>query len=88
MTDAETQKELEELKSQVAALSQARRAEPEPASPAAAAAPAESPPADGHDLEDQIEKLLDLMGDELRNNPVLTGVAIFVAGLLVGRMLR
>ena len=88
MTDAETQKELEELKSQVAALSQARRAEREPPGPAATATPAESPPADEHDLEDQIEKLVDLMGDELRNNPVLTGVAIFVAGLLVGRMLR
>jgi hypothetical protein len=88
MTDAETKRELEELRSQVAALSQARLAEPVPPGPAAAAAPAESPPADEHDLENRIEELVDLMGDELRNNPVLTGVALFVAGLLVGRMLR
>jgi hypothetical protein len=41
-----------------------------------------------HGFSAHVEELVDLMGHELRDNPVATGVAIFVAGLLVGRLLR
>jgi hypothetical protein len=88
MTDTETQKELEELKRQVAALSEARRAQREPTKPQASEASAEAAATVEHGFSAHVEELVDLMGHELRDNPVATGVAIFVAGLLVGRLLR
>jgi len=94
MTDASTQKELEELKRQVAALGEARRARPEasradaPEAEAPAEVVLEDAPAEEHGLVDQVEELVGLLGDELRDNPLAAGVAIFVAGVVVGRLLR
>ena len=45
-------------------------------------------PADEQGLGDHIEELVGLLGDELRDNPLAAGVAIFVVGVLVGRLLR
>lgn len=88
MTDSDTQKQLEELRSQVAALKEARRARPEEPEPEAPEAPTGIAASDAHDISTQIKELVGLMEGELRDNPVVTGVAIFVAGLLVGRLLR
>jgi len=90
MAASDTQKEIEDLKRQVAALSAARLAQAEATEPAMTEAPEESAPASEHDraIHEHIEELVDLVGNELRDNPIATGVAIFVAGLLVGRLLR
>ena len=89
MTDVDTQKELEELRQQVAALAEARRARPAPPQDEAPAeVPVDHVPAEEQGLGDHIEELVGLLGDELRDNPLAAGVAIFVAGLLVGRLLR
>lgn len=89
MTDADTQKELEELRQQVAALSEARRARPAaPRDEVPAEAPVDDVRAEEHGLGDQLEELVGLLGDELRDNPLAAGVAIFVAGVVVGRLLR
>lgn len=89
MTDVDTQKELEELRQQVAALLEARRARPEPPQNEAPAEVAvDHVPAEEHGLGEQLEELVGLLGDELRDNPLAAGVAIFVAGVLVGRLVR
>lgn len=95
MADTNTAKTLEELRRQVAALSATRRAKSATspsgsasteASPGSEGAPAAADAASG--LSDQIEDLADLLSDEFRESPVLRGVAIFAAGVLVGRLLR
>ena len=97
MTDTDTQTELEALRREVAALSAARRAKREPgraqATPETETEPKPSePPAESAASEDrvasQVEELVGLLESELRDNPMVTGAAIFVAGLFVGRMLR
>jgi len=101
MSDAETRKQIEALKKEVAALSKAREAsaarpEPEPESEsvdvevevAVEGEATASSAAPTGDFRDQIEELVETLGEELRDNPVVTGLAIFVAGLLVGRLLR
>ena len=88
MTDSETRKELEELRRQGAALSEARRAQRKSPKPDSPEAPAETAAIEEQGVSAHIEELVDLVGNELRDNPVATGVAIFVAGLLVGRLMR
>ena len=97
MADSETQKELEELRRQVATLAETRAhsetAPPEVTESASARSVAEESPeeagiAQSPSLAEQIEELVDVLGDEFRDNPALAGVAIFAAGLLVGRLLR
>jgi hypothetical protein len=90
MTDADTQKELEDLKRQVAALSAARRtrgkAAPQPEVQTEPAA--ESTTTEDRSIASQVEELVGLLESELRDHPMVRGAAIFVAGLIVGRMLR
>ena len=85
MTDPDLQRQLADLKQEVAALSAAR----------AAAAAEPEPPVDPVGLTDaddspfeQVEELVQLLEKELRDNPVVSGLAIFAAGVLVGRLLR
>jgi len=88
MTDSDTQQELAELRREVAALSEARATRtvpaPRPEPPPEAATRAENTP----DLSAQLEELVELVNTELRDNPLVAGVAIFVAGLIVGRLVR
>ena len=56
--------------------------------PVAAEAPGKEAEPEGNDLKQQIEELVDVLADELRDNPMLTGLAIFAAGILVGRLMR
>ena len=104
MTDNETQKELESLRAEVAALSKARakgrkpKPEPEPA-PQAAAAPAQSTAAavvdaaavdinDPDAVQTQMDKLLSQLENEIRDMPTITTLGVFSLGVLFGRLLR
>ena len=66
-------------------IENSRRKPPKPEGPEA---PAETAATEEQGVSAHIEELVDLVGHELRDNPVATGVAIFVAGLLVGRLMR
>jgi hypothetical protein len=88
MTDNETQQELAELRREVAALSEARAARTVPDPPEEPPATEGSGTENEIDLSAQLEELVRLANAELRDNPIVAGAAIFVAGLLVGRLLR
>ena len=103
MSDKELQKELESLRSEVAALSKARAAEqkaekaakaaPEPSASgqATAAAIAEAAAIDIEDpeaVQTQIDKLLEQLEKEIRDLPTITTLAVFSLGVLFGRLLR
>jgi hypothetical protein len=94
MTDTDLQSQLEDLKQQVAAISAARQSSSQTPEPEAAAlsddgetVKADTGPEPRQPLE-EIEELVHLLEKELHDNPVLSGLAIFVAGLLVGRLMR
>lgn len=103
MTDKEMQKELESLRSEVAALSKARskerKQEPqsEPAAAAeeiplaAAAAVSEAAAIDIDDpdaVQSQMNKLLAQLEHEIRDLPTITTLGVFSLGVLFGRLLR
>lgn len=103
MTDKEMQKELESLRSEVAALSKARSNErkqeskPEPAVAAkettlgAAAAVSEAAAIDINDpaaVQSQMDKLLAQLEHEIRDMPTITTLGVFSLGVLFGRLLR
>ena len=91
MTDTDLQSQLEELKQQVVALSAARQAseeKPEPQTEVGSSGVDEAEPTQGADPLEQVNELVQLLEKELKDNPVLSGLAIFIAGLLVGRMMR
>lgn len=88
MTDSDTAKELEKLRADVAALSNAHReAANAPAEPAAV-----SPPAVDEDLPEvtktQMEELGDLLQAEIRDLPTITCLTVFSLGILMGRLMR
>jgi hypothetical protein len=89
MSKEEMQGELERLRKEVAALSQARREKrPEPP-PEEEEALSTTPPAeDDQATKNQVEELLKLLQDEIRDMPTITTVAVFALGILVGRFLR
>jgi hypothetical protein len=103
MTDKEMQKELESLRSEVAALSRARAndrghdSEPETppaaaeASLAAAAAVTEAAAIDIDDpeaVQSQMDRLLAQLENEIRDMPAITTLGVFSLGVLFGRLLR
>ena len=91
MTDTDLQSQLEELKQQVVALSAARQSgeeKPQPQTGVGSNGVEEAEPTHGVDPLEQINELVHLLEKELKDNPVLSGLAIFIAGLLVGRMMR
>lgn len=103
MTDRDMQRELESLRSEVAALSKARAeerrqsAQPEEAPPApetppaAAAAVAEAAAIDIDDpaaVQSQMDKLLAQLEHEIRDMPTITTLGVFSLGVLFGRLLR
>ncbi len=102
MADKETQKELESLRAEVAALSKARakerkrpqEPEPAPAAPSAAATAAAVVDAAGVDIDDpeavqsHMDKLLAQLEHEIRDMPTITTLGVFSLGVLFGRLLR
>ena len=103
MTDKDMQRELESLRSEVAALSKARAKErrqaPQPveAPPAAetpsaeAAAVTEAAAIDIDDpeaVQSQMDKLLAQLENEIRDMPTITTLGVFSLGVLFGRLLR
>jgi hypothetical protein len=95
MSKDETARELEKLRADVAALSDARRE--------AAAKPAESEPlveevaaanrlADEADIPEghktQLEELGDLLQAEIRDLPTITCLTVFSLGIIMGRLMR
>jgi hypothetical protein len=95
MSKDETARELEKLRADVAALSDARReASAKPAEPQSVAeeVSAAEPSADGADLPEvqktQLEELGDLLQAEIRDLPTITCLTVFSLGILMGRMMR
>lgn len=95
MSSNETSLELEKLRAEVSALRAAKEEaatapdEPKPASaehsPSEDAAPDE--PSEEH-FKSQLEELTDLLETEIRDLPTITTLAVFTAGILLGRFLR
>ena len=93
MSKDETARELEKLRADVAALSDARReAAAEPAEPAPA--PSERAPAAQvvdslpEEQKTQLEELGDLLQQEIKDLPTITCLAVFSLGILMGRLMR
>lgn len=100
MTDKEMQKELETLRSEVAALSSARandrkqeiKVETAPEKkPDIAAAVTEAAAINIDDpeaLQSHMDKLLAQLENEIRDMPAITTLGVFSLGVLFGRLLR
>lgn len=96
MSKDDTARELEKLRADVAALSDARRdatakaAEPKESAPE----PAASPDGSMTDLavpaeqKTQLEELGDLLQKEIRDLPTITCLTVFSLGILMGRLMR
>jgi hypothetical protein len=81
--------ELERLRKEVVALSEARqekRAEPPPEGEEALPAP--EPAEEDQTTKSQVDELMELLQDEIRDMPTITTVAVFALGIVVGRFLR
>lgn len=89
MRNEEIKAELAALRAEVVALAEAREQGPE-----AAAEPDSSAVEDGgSETEDeglmgQVHELVELLENELRETPMVSGLVIFSLGILVGRFLR
>ena len=94
MSKDETARELEKLRADVAALSDARReAAEKPEEPAPAAEPpiTEAAASDAtvtDEQKSQLEELGDLLQAEIRDLPTITCLAVFSLGILMGRLMR
>ena len=95
MSKDETARELEKLRADVAALSDARKeaaarpAEPTPAveeAPAASVAVGDA--AVPEEQKTQLEELGDLLQAEIRDLPTITCLTVFSLGILMGRLMR
>lgn len=93
MSNSDTATELEKLRADVAALSDAHReaamrpAEPqaaEPSPPAMEAAESDLPA----EQKSQLEELGDLLQEEIRDLPTITCLTVFSLGILMGRLMR
>ncbi len=95
MSKDDTARELEKLRADVAALSDARReaaAKPAVPQPVVEEAPAEASAAGDADLPEaqktQLEELGDLLQAEIRDLPTITCLTVFSLGILMGRLMR
>ena len=99
MRNEEIKAELSALRAEVVALAAAREKAAQTAAPpeaaalstatgttaAGAPAPAES---EHEGFMGQVQELVELLENELRETPVVSGLVIFSIGILVGRFLR
>ena len=93
MTNEDTARELEKLRADVAALSDARReaaANPpdKSAESVASANLQSSEPAVSEAHRSQLEELGELLQAEIRDLPTITCLAVFSLGILMGRLMR
>jgi hypothetical protein len=95
MANDETVRELEKLRADVAALSDARReaaAKPAEPQPVVEEKPAVESVADAaavpEEQKTQLEELGDLLQAEIRDLPTITCLTVFSLGILMGRMMR
>ena len=94
MSGDETARELEKLRADVAALSDARRQDAATSADSetgSADAPAEPALADipiSEEQKTQLEELGDLLQAEIRDLPTITCLAVFSLGILMGRLMR
>lgn len=89
MSNADMHEELLQLRKQVAALSAARRqhkaaSEPEEEETSSASEQEQAE----HTIKEQIEDLIKLLQDDIRDMPAMPTLAVFMLGVLVGRYLR
>lgn len=89
MTDAEVREELLRLRKQVAELSEARKqhkaeAERDEEESGTTSEHSET----GEAIKKQIEELIKLLQDEVRDMPAMPTLGVFLLGVLVGRYLR
>lgn len=89
MSTADIQRELDQLRKEVAALAAARERKESSANRENddAAMDAEDG-AKEHAIKGQIEELIKLLQDEIRDMPAATTLAVFALGFLLGRYLR
>ena len=89
MSDSDVRMELDQLRKQVAALSAARK-QNKSATPEGSDETANEPEQgeSEHVIKDQIEELIKLLQDEIRDMPAVTALAVFALGVLMGRLLR
>jgi type II secretory pathway component PulM len=95
MSKDETARELEKLRADVAALSDARReaaakpAEPQSVTEEAPTAEHLATEADIPEVQKtQLEELGDLLQAEIRDLPTITCLTVFSLGILMGRLMR
>ena len=93
MAGDDTARELEKLRADVAALSEARREDTaksaEPTSDAARVSDsAQSDFELPEEQRSQLEELGDLLQKEIRDLPTITCLAVFSLGILMGRLMR
>lgn len=94
MRNEEIKSELPALRAEVVALAAAREkaAVPEPpmeGSALSTSTGAEAPSDSEHEgFMGQVQELVELLENELRETPVVSGLVIFSVGILVGRFLR
>ena len=99
MRNEEIKAELSALRAEVVALAAAREKAAQPAAPpepgalstatgtTAAGTPAPTSP-EHEGFMGQVQELVELLENELRETPVVSGLVIFSLGILVGRFLR
>jgi hypothetical protein len=93
MSKDDTARELEKLRADVAALSDARReAAAQPPEPQPAVEEASQLSSADSDLPEaqktQLEELGDLLQAEIRDLPTITCLTVFSLGILMGRLMR
>jgi hypothetical protein len=89
MSDAEVREELIRLRKQVEALSEARKHQRAKAQTEARVADAAADSdEDEPNLRKQVEELIKLAQEEIREMPAMPTLAVFLLGVLVGRYLR
>ncbi len=89
MTNSDVHAELLRLRKQVEALSEERKRQKANAQPEVddAETGLESAESD-HTIRKQIEELMKLLQEEIREMPAMPTLAVFMLGVLVGRYLR
>ena len=92
MRNEEIKAELTALRAEVVALAAARKEAESQAAPQAQAiekAHEESEAAEEHEgFMGQVKELVELLEEELKETPVVSGLVIFSVGILVGRFMR
>lgn len=92
MRNEEIKSELAALRAEVVALAEARKqSDSHPATPPEAIQEGEyesEAVAEGEGFLGQVKELVELLEEELKETPMVSGLVIFSVGILVGRFLR